>query len=126
VSSSCFCVLTIGAASLWDRKCSTMSHMNAWHPRTVWTLANEHAIIAAVEWEPQGSLQFCEWQMSSLYNITSGYRIILMLSTGVGIRLLHCQHLGWNHHGDTVVGPCMLSGRLSDQWHFDFLETGAA
>jgi hypothetical protein len=41
----------IWAVSPWDRKLTPMAHMNAGHPWALWTLANEHAITAAVEWE---------------------------------------------------------------------------
>jgi hypothetical protein len=36
-----------------------------------------------------------------------------VLSENVGIKLLHYQHLGWNHHGGVDVGPYGLPDRLT-------------
>ena len=64
-SSRCLCISTTGVASLWGRKCSTISPPNWGHSLTAGTSANEDARSAAVEhW---AFFQSKRWQKTWVY-----------------------------------------------------------
>lgn len=81
-----------------------------------------HAKCTSVSRWSSCRCKFVNDRWALFYSITSGYRIILMLSKNVGIGLLHCQCLCWNEQ-EHCYWPIYAILQATAHWYCDFLET---